>query len=168
MSFDLLHNQSRISSFSNLLVYMAASGRHFSCTLGMGDTRNDNLALFLDCNLSRLLCMSTRMSSDLSHNHTRTISFSDFFAYTIASGNNFSCTLGMGHTQNENLALFLVLICHASCVCRLGCLLTCRTITVGQAHFLNYSHYGNLWQPFFFYFWNGRISNDNLAFLPRL
>jgi SET domain-containing protein len=96
MSFDLSHNHTRISSFSKLLAYTTTSGSHFSCTLGIGDTRNDNLALFLGCNLSRLLCMSTRMSSDLSHNHIRTSSFSNLLAYTTSSGSHFSCTLGIG------------------------------------------------------------------------
>ena len=42
--------------------------------------------------------------------------------------------------QMTTLHFSLVAICQDSCVCRLGCLLTCRTITVGHAHFLTYSH----------------------------
>ena len=107
MSSDLFHSHSRTSSFFNLFAYKAASDSHFSCTLGIGDTRNDNLALFLGCNLSRLLWMLTRMSSDLSNNHSRTSSFSNLFAYTTTYGSHCSCTLGMGDTQNDNLAPFI-------------------------------------------------------------
>ena len=124
---------------------MTASGSHFSCTLGIGNNQNDNLALFLGCNLSRLLCMSTRMSSDLSHNRIRTSSFSNVLAYQAASGSLFSCTLGMGEIQNDNFALFLG--CNLS---RLLCMLT--RMSSGLTHNHN-RKYCRLLHPICLPFW---------------
>ena len=136
MSSILLHNHSRTSSFSNWLAYTAASGSHFSCTLGMGDTWNDNFALFLGFNMSQLLL--NWMSSELLHNHSNTSAFSNLLAYTAASGSHFFCTLYMDDTRNDNLALFLGFNLSRLLLTRMS--LTCRKVTVGQAHFLTYLH----------------------------